>query len=1093
MKVFWSDRLEKLADGLFADWESGGSKDPFSRTCIVVGDMATRNWLRDYFLLKRGAGNRRIFANIDFVPLAEFVNDWLARVVHGSEAENRKPSEHPYSQGVLVWRINSLLKYNAGDPELNVLEKYISGASEEVSDRRRFELSARLAKLYDDYLCSRYRMLVNWEHGVLPAGSDRWQAVLYRMLVEEVPETYTKDFDIALGDGVSADVAFDNGFTRYEAVHVFDVMSCPWPYLQMLAKLSSVIPVTFWNFNPSREYWLDDRTKRDAVKSMVRELREALQRGENPPIVSYDVMFDTPDSKLLGALASGARGMLASELDLMDGDCEWIGDEAPTFESLKGVAVEVHSCYSPRRELEAARDALHRFFKENGSARPSDALVLCADWAAYSPLIESVFVSGETDAIPIALDGGVAEDTPIKHSFGEILDFRTNRFEASRVFALLAVSQVRSRFGIDCDALDGLRDMIRNSNIRWGYDDEDVKAILGPKAGDEVRPFTWRRGLDRFAADALLGPRDDERAMVDMGKLGRLQPCGHVEDYRAKWLTGLYAFVNALADVRKFLNGHHTVEAWRDRLLKVIDDFYEVNDDSVSELASIRRAIVTVTSNATIAQACGGATGRYDSVPGDVMCRAVLTAVKSGIRPVESVGDAVRFAPLKNGSSVPAKFVWICGLNDGSFPQSEYSPTFDLIARHPVIFDVTPRERDGYALLKAAFGARERLSFSYIGRNVKTDETMPASVALADFIDWFRASGISAARYEHPLQAFSPRYFLDDAGAPLPPSYSRINHDTAEMLFSLRPGTEEAMLKVCPFTLGDADPTVIELDDLIAFYSRPDFFVAKVRMGFRISRPKYDRIEDDDEMGAKVSDDFVAEALLTRNVPHEECVEEAERMVEEGRAYDLTTAENALNSAISEEEIEKLHAQRIDFGKSNPDRAEYGCPDEDLAARYLEYRCGEFISGGVNLYVETADGHGGFVRRDVVLKYAIRSAVGLRNASGKTVPHVLMFSAREFYESEVQSAWIRHLVLQASGRRCVTAFLTPAKNPVTFRPVMQDEAKARLKAIVELATKEFPLDMEKARGKDDLPREYAESVKNYGEYRVRSTWRRKSR
>ena len=53
LKIYWSDRLEALAEKLFTDCEQRPSADPFARTCIVVGDMATRNWLQDYFLCRR--------------------------------------------------------------------------------------------------------------------------------------------------------------------------------------------------------------------------------------------------------------------------------------------------------------------------------------------------------------------------------------------------------------------------------------------------------------------------------------------------------------------------------------------------------------------------------------------------------------------------------------------------------------------------------------------------------------------------------------------------------------------------------------------------------------------------------------------------------------------------------------------------------------------------------------------------------------------------------------------------------------------------------------------------------------------------------
>ena len=119
LKIYWSDRLEALAEKLFTDWEQRPSADPFARTCIVVGDMATRNWLQDYFLCRRTERQRKVLANIDFTPLPEFVNDWLAAQTH-TDDQPRKAANHPYSRNVLAWRINAILA-GERDPRLQPL------------------------------------------------------------------------------------------------------------------------------------------------------------------------------------------------------------------------------------------------------------------------------------------------------------------------------------------------------------------------------------------------------------------------------------------------------------------------------------------------------------------------------------------------------------------------------------------------------------------------------------------------------------------------------------------------------------------------------------------------------------------------------------------------------------------------------------------------------------------------------------------------------------------------------------------------------------------------------------------------------------
>ena len=1070
LNVYWSDRLEVLAERLFTEWENSPVRDPFARVCVVVGDMATRNWLLSYFLLHRRPGRRRILANVDFKPLPEFVNDWLAAMC-GKNGAGRDPSAHPYAKNVLAWRINAILKEQAQNPELAVPQAYVRRAKESVADRRRFELAARLAELFDDYLGARYRMLARWESGDLPAGDERWQAALYRLLAQEAPGTYTRDYARALGAAADPQAAFANGFPRYTAIHVFDVAFAPWPYLLMLRKMSEVVPTTFWNFNPSRDYWLDDATKKEAQREWARTVLVALQNGDVPPETTPEDMFGTPDTRLLSALAGGARGILAAQLDLAEGACDWVDDErGETFAALRRVVPEIHVCHSPRRELEAARDALHRFFDEEPDARPSDALVLCTDWGTYAPLVPSVFGAGGEGSIPFALDGGVQETTPVTHSFEELLAFRTNRFEVSAVFSLLGVPSIRARFGIDADGLSVLRDMVRDNNIHWGYDDADVDDILEVSSAGKNYPFTWRRGLDRFVADALIGPRAEPDALVAVGALGRLRPCGSVEAERARLVGAVNAFVTALAELRAFLKKPHSIEAWRARLVAAIDEFYQGDDETNGELAGLRRAVVSATEDALVARAVGRTPSTSDPVPGDVMCAAILAAVKSIVRRVSSSGDAVRVAPLMIGSAVPARFVWICGLSDGVFPRVEHRPAFDLIGRHPTLFDATVRERDALALLKAAMGARGRLALSYVGRNVRSNEEMPPAVPLTDLVEWFTASGLEVKTYRHPLQAYSPRYFAaaETPERTLPPSYSAANHDAAVALTRTR-GDSAATLAVAPFAYVATGDTVIEVDDLAAFYSRPNHFLARNRLAVRLSKPNYDNLEDEDSLEAELPRELTR-TLLVRGAEAVNVDEAAERLIECGITMDR--AELAGKMKAEGDAGEEYRGRRVKYKKTESDG--FACADKTAAEALVEW---EDNSVSVPYHVELdVDGHR-------VILTGCRQEVKLNVLPKGRLAHVFAFSNYPaIYDSTKIGAWVRHVAGHAAGGGgFVTAMMCAKDGPVrTYRPLPQAEAREILARLIAQAMKPMPLDFSTAlNGSDELPPEFAEALGDY--------------
>ena len=1080
LKVNWSDRLENLAEGLFGQWESAALRNPFSRVCIIVGDMATRNWLQHYFLFQRKGGTRKILANVDFKPIAEFANDWLAaQTQEEGVVKRRNPSDHPYAKGVLTWRINALLQAHADNPELRVLTSYVKGRDARVETRRRYELAARLADLYDDYLGGRFQMLAEWERGKLPSGADRWQGILYRLLAAEVPETYTRDYLKALAPESDSARAMEHGFPRYEAVHVFDVATAPWPYLEMLAKLATAFPVTFWNFNPSKEYWLDDPTKREAMRDFARRLRRALMTGDAPPDLGGENMFGSSDLKLLGALASGARGVLSAELDFDENGCDWLGKGgAGDFDMLRTTCPEVHVCHSPRRELEVARDALHRFFRSHPEARPCDAQILCTDWATYSPLIESVFGSKTAGALPVFIDGGEQAETPITHSLGDVLAFRDNRFGVNAVFALLGVPEIRNRFEIDAEGLAVLRDMVRKCNIHWGYDDADVHTILGDAGDGTACSFTWRRGLDRLALDALLGPRSDAREIVDAGAIGRLQPGGNVEGERARLVGRLNAFVTELANLRKFLRADHLPEEWGERLLQAIDDFYHPDGEAMRELLILRRAVDSVVRDAVNARAFAGVPPQ--PVSGEIFCRTVTAAVRMGLHHDSSSGDAVRVAPLTIGTAVPARFVWICGLNDGTFPRNTYRPSFDLIGRHPTFFDVTVRERDALAFLKAAMGAREQLSFSYVGRSLQSNEKLPAAVPLIDLMEWFESVGVGLKIYQHPLQTFSPRYFLppETPESALPPSYSAVDHDAAVAIESRcgqQVGAEESLPEVKPFELSGSGDTVIDIDEIVSFYSRPNSFLAKERLGIRLSEAKYDLLSDDDEIDSELPSDLKFE-LTVGGMNAVDPDAEAERLREEGYSVTVDELKTAMLDLVAE--TEPYRARPLDFTKA--EREGFACEEKSLAEALVDYRK-DCVTVPYHIDFEI-DG-----KRVIV--NGCRTEIVLNVVPSGRLPHVFSYyRGKTVYPSQIAAAWIRHVAGHAAGGRFVTVIMCGKDGTVpTLRPLGVDEAKAELAKIVGQALKPMPFDIGRVHGRGDEPvGEFAVAISGYSDRIVKT-------
>lgn len=1008
LKINWSDRLEALAEKLFSEWEQRPVSDPFAKTCIVVGDMATRNWLQDFFLCRRTDRERKILANIDFTPLPEFVNDWLAAQTHKDDGP-RKASDHPYAMNVLAWRIDAMLAQNAQDARLKPLFDYI-GDNAAIVARRRYELSRRIALLYDNYLASRPELLSAWERGSFPDGVDEWQGVLYYLLAQQCPQTYTKDYEAALDPSADLELAYTHGFPRYEAVHAFDIAFAPKVYLDFLGRIAEKLSVTFWNFNPLRGEWEATGCDKDKL--------------------------------LLGALAAGARGVLDRQREISDDSISWVGGDTP-FETLKSIDVDVHACHSPRRELEVIRNGILEFFAGNEYARPKDVLVLCADWATYSPLVEAVFgTRGDDGYIPVALRGGIAEESPIKHAFSGLLEFAANQFEVSAVLDLLGVPAVRKKFEIDTDQLGLLRDLVREANIHWGYDDP-LDTYPHP------RPFTWRRGLDRLALDALMGERENTDSLEAVGCIGRLRPCGHVESDRATAVGRLDTFVRKLHELKDRLAGDCTYEGWRDRLSSLIDDFFDPTEAEVEQLAEFRRAIGKAARD--IRNACQYSGNADATMPADVFISAVVAGIKE-TRPAESAaGDAVSFASLISGSATPAKLVWICGLNDGTFPKGGTRAAFDLIDQTPTPFDTTPRDRDLFAILKAAFGARKRLALSYIGKNVRSNEDMPPSVSLTDIVEWFDKDRVT--RYSHPLQSYSPRYFLpsEKPEEALPRNFSKADRSAAENIMKVATGeitpTEEEGMVAFPIK------PEIELDDIVEFFKRPSTYLKRNRLRVRDESPDKDVLDDNETVEVQIPSRYKIEINSSPRGTVDKI--DSEALVEMGKAPYSKIADMILDSMVVEEVVdpETGKASLTDYGKVQrrtfdiKDAVEASCPDnvvEALAAMSdaevdsRSFPCG-YGDSEMNIRVH----HKAVKKGD---NWYVVSYDHYKSKDGETSPETIEMS-------------LRHIAGHAAGFRFVSVVLRGDGTLRALLPMEQESACAKWNTVLSLMFEPLPPDL----------------------------------
>jgi exodeoxyribonuclease V gamma subunit len=404
------------------------------------------------------------------------------------------------------------------------------------------------------------------------------------------------------------------------------------------------------------------------------------------------------------------------------------------------------------------------------------------------------------------------------NSFISLLDLPQSRFDVETVLSLLDIPAIQRRFGLDDEILPVIRAWLRDTQTCWGIDAQD-KARFDLPATDAN---TWRAGLDRLLLAYALpqanqpGKLFDNRAAFDA-----------ISGERAANMAKLCRFIDVLDTARKKLSRTQSAQQWQQTFTELLDFFYDVySPEDEQALTTIRQAIdklVTATE-----------TAKFDE-PIDLAI--VKTWLDSQIDndPYHSrfMGHGVTFCGMVPMRSIPFEVVCLIGMNDASYPRRQPKLGFDLLAKHFRVGDRSRRDDDRYLFLEAMLSARSTLYISYVGASIHDNANIPPSVLVSDLRDVLNLSyhcdGYeevwTSLLTEHPLQAFSRRYF--DGKAPALFSYQQTHCPPSTQHHSTGDFTE-------PLPEADVSWRQVSLSQLIQFFKHPARYLMTERLGVRL-------------------------------------------------------------------------------------------------------------------------------------------------------------------------------------------------------------------------------------------------------------------
>lgn len=821
---YTGNRLEILADRL-AECIRRPLSSPLTPEIIVVQSKGMERWLSMEIARRHG-----VCANIRF-PFPNAFLDELFRIMLPEYGE-----APVYDPEITAWRIMRALPECLDIPEFETIRHYLHDDDRGIKG---YQLACRLADLFDQYLVFRPDMILAWEAGESGHGEEPWQAELWRRLRENDKSCHPALLRQALLEQILSPLPTAQPLP--ERVSIFGVSWLPRFHLEILHALSRRLDIHIFALNPCREFWTDIRSERETGRAVER-IRESIGRKY---LSAADLHLEAGNS-LLASMGKQGRDFFRWLTELPGGEYDFFvnpgedtllqaiqsdilnltergeSDLQKTCVDPLDYSLQLHSCHSPMREVEALHDQILALFDDDPDLLPRDILVMAPDMDTYAPLIQAVFNAPSTSSpdqatvprIPFSIaDRNLSHNSPIMDGFLNLLELAGGRFEVSSVLALLEAPPVMKKFGLTEEDMERVRRWVDGVRIRWGIDAEARVREGLPGIPDN----TWAAGLERLFLGYAMPGKDEQM-------FHGILPYDDIEGLEAQTLGRLAEYLRGLCASAAVLCQSRTPVEWTAVLSSLLNQFFEGEEETQRDMQAVRQSLQHLT---RLSEHSGFIAPLSIEII-KFFLRQRFAQQDFGTGYISGGVTCCTMLPMR---SIPFKVICLLGMNHDGYPRPSRTAGFDLIAKYPRPGDRCRRHDDRYLFLEALLSARQKLIISYVGQSIADNSPLPPSVVVSELLDaveqgFSRRGGAirDLLTTNHRLQAFHPDYFSTKSKLF---SYSEENGHAARRL---QEGHDAPVFFATPIPDPGDDWKVIEIVDLVRFFRNPCRFLMESRL-----------------------------------------------------------------------------------------------------------------------------------------------------------------------------------------------------------------------------------------------------------------------
>ena len=151
--VYYSNKLSSLSEMLIEVQKVAPNDNPFEPETILVQSQGMAQWLQMRMADAFGVAGQFVFP----FPTSFLWQQYRLLFPH-------LPKENIFERQTMIWRLMRIIPNLFSEPECQVLKHYLSEEkSAETYQLKLFQLSSKIADLFDQYLVYRPHWLLAWE------------------------------------------------------------------------------------------------------------------------------------------------------------------------------------------------------------------------------------------------------------------------------------------------------------------------------------------------------------------------------------------------------------------------------------------------------------------------------------------------------------------------------------------------------------------------------------------------------------------------------------------------------------------------------------------------------------------------------------------------------------------------------------------------------------------------------------------------------------------------------------------------------------------------------------------------------------------